>query len=83
MLKAIARAEAQLRLGAEMLGQLRTKVDLNIRVIRCYADLHDDELKNLLREGEAMISLGAAAAFGASEAVISPESTKLLPSAGQ
>ena len=59
MLKAIARAEAQLRLGAEMLGQLRTKVDLNVRVIRSYADLHDDELKSLLREGEAMISLEA------------------------
>ena len=56
MLKAIARAESQLRLGAEMLGQLRTKVDLNVRVIRCYADLHDDELRSLIREGEAMLS---------------------------
>src|SRR6202142_3468344 len=80
MLKAIARAEAQLRLGAEMLGQLRTKVDPNVRVIRSISDLRDDELQAIRLEAEAMISANPAL-LRESEAVISPEGTKLLPSA--
>lgn len=55
MLKAIARAEAQLRLAAEMLGKLRTKVDLvDVRVIRSLNDLTDDELDMVVREAEAI-----------------------------
>jgi hypothetical protein len=53
MLKAIARAENQLRLGAEMLGQLRSKLDLNVRVIRSIEDLSDEELDVIMRAAEA------------------------------
>ena len=55
MLKAIARAEAQLRLAAEMLGKLRTKVDLvDVRVIRSLNDLTNDELDMVVRDAEAI-----------------------------
>ena len=56
MLKAIARAEAQLRLAAEMLGQLRTKMDLDVLVIRCVKDLRDDVLAALILEAQAMVA---------------------------
>jgi hypothetical protein len=53
MLAAVARAEAQLRLASEMLGALQTKLHIQVRVIRSYADLTDEELKFLLAESEA------------------------------
>jgi hypothetical protein len=58
MLLAIQRAEAQLRLAGELvgqLGQLRAKVDVNVRVIRSLADLRNDELDAILRETEALL----------------------------
>jgi hypothetical protein len=48
MLKAIARAEAQLRLAAELLGQLRVRMD--VRVIRSLNDLTDEELQSVIAE---------------------------------
>ena len=72
--------EVGFRLGAELLGQLRTRIDLGVRIIRSISDLRDDELHAILVETEAMISANPAL-LRESDAVISPESTKLLPSA--
>jgi hypothetical protein len=57
-LLAIQRAEAQLRLAGELvgqLGQLRAKVDVNVRVIRSLADLRNDELDAILQEAEVLL----------------------------
>lgn len=54
MLKAVARAEMQLRLAAELLGALRTKVDVTeVRMIRSLEDLTDLELEGVIRQMEA------------------------------
>ena len=55
MLKAVARAEMQLRLAAELLGQLRTKVDVTeVRVIRSLEDLSNDELQLFIDDAKAV-----------------------------
>jgi hypothetical protein len=51
MLAAVARAEAQLRLAAEMLGALQTKLHVQVRV-RSFMELTEEELQFLVAEAE-------------------------------
>jgi hypothetical protein len=59
MLAAVARAEAQLRLAAEMLGALQTRLHVQVRVIRSFVDVTDEELQFLVAEAEYIRRLPA------------------------
>jgi len=57
-LKAIGRLEGQVRLAGEILGALKSKLSVEVRVIRSYDDLTVEELQSLIAEEEQARAAG-------------------------
>ena len=58
-LNAIGRLESQLRLAGEIIGALKSKLSVEVRVIRSHDDLTVGELDSLIAEAEQHRALAA------------------------